>query len=149
MYLIISTLLLAGCRTKTNVIEVPVNSTEKIIEKLVPVEVSGDSALISALFWCDSLSNVQMMLIDELKSKGMNTSLIFQNGLLTYRAHTKATTHYLPYKIVQRENDKVVKVEVPVITNKLNWHQKLFYYIGIITSVSLITWVIARFTIKR
>lgn len=141
--------MLAGCRTKTNVIEVPVNSTEKIIEKLVPVEVSGDSALISALFWCDSLNNVQMMLIDELKSKGMNTSLIFQNGLLTYRAHTKTTTHYLPYKIVQRENDKVVKVEVPVITNKLNWYQKIFYYIGIITSASLITWVIVRFTIKR
>lgn len=36
-----------------------------------------------------------------------------------------------------------IRVEVPIIENRLNWYQRIFFYFGIIASVALITWVIA------
>ena len=55
-------------------------------ERLVPVYLSPDSALLTALFECDSTGRVLMQEVDELKGKTMETDLSFKDGKLDYKA---------------------------------------------------------------
>lgn len=141
--------LLTGCRAQRQIIEVPVKTVEVVTEKLVPVEIPGDSALLQALFWCDSLNQVQMLRFEELKSNRINTSLLFRNGLLTYRVIRAPSQQMVPYRTVEKTTEVPIRVEVPVIENRLSWFQKIFFYFGIVSAVAAATWMSANIFIKR
>lgn len=131
----------------------PVKTVEIITEKLVPIHVPGDSALLQALFWCDSLNQVQMLRYEELKSNNINTSLLFQNGLLTYQVVRAPSEMMIPYKTIEKSTEVPIEVEVPIIEYKLNWFQKIFYWLGVATSiyalVRLTIFVTTKTVLKR
>lgn len=90
-----------------------------------------------------------MLRFEELKSNRINTSLLFQNGLLTYQVARAPSQQMIPYRTVEKITEVPIKVEVPIIENRLNWYQRIFFYFGIVASVALITWMVAKVIIKR
>lgn len=104
-------------------------------ERLVPVYLSPDSALLTALFECDSAGRVLMREVEELKGKTMETALSFKGGKLDYKAKAAPDTVYVPGKdsIIYVPREVPVKVEV----NRLTWWQETWMRIGKI-SLSLL-----------
>lgn len=68
-------------------------------DRLVPVYLSPDSALLTALFECDSTGRVLMRQVEELKGKVMETDLSFKDGKLDYKAKSPPTRSMYPEKI--------------------------------------------------
>lgn len=117
---LIIAVLLAGCRsTKPSVIEVPIQYKEKIVERLVPVKINGDSLKMRAFFECDSLNQVVIKNLSEQKSKGVESNLSFDKGQLNYDAKTVHDTVYVKGKEITITRDVPIRVEIPVITNEL------------------------------
>lgn len=105
----------------------PANLPEPVVrERLVPVYLSPDSALLTALFECDSMGRVIMRQMEELKGEQMETGLSFKDGKLDYKAKTKPDTVYIPGK------DSIIYVprEVTVEVNRLTWWQETWIRIG-------------------
>lgn len=116
----------------------PANPPANIVtERLVPVYLSPDSALLTALFECDSSNQVIMKTYNELKSTGVESSLSFDNGKLDYKANAKHDTIYIPAK------DSIIYVSTPVpgdmvYINQLTWWQQTWIYAGKLFAVILL-----------
>lgn len=97
-------------------------------ERLVPVYLSPDSALLTALFECDSTNRVVLRQMEEQKGKSMETGWSFEDGRLDYQAKTAPDTVYLPGK------DSLIyvpqPVEVRVEVNRLTWAQEAWIRAG-------------------
>lgn len=102
-------------------------------ERLVPVYLSPDSALLTALFECDSTGRVLMQEVDELKGKTMETDLSFKDGKLDYKVKAVPDTVYVPGK------DSIIYIPQPVEVevNRLTWWQETWMRIGKI-SISIL-----------
>lgn len=125
-------------------VEIPVKTVERVTEKLVPVEVPADSALLQALFYCDSLYQVQLLQLDELKSERMLTVISFESGdtsQLTYRAKKPPNELQVPVTTVEITEEKPVKAVVPIVEYRMNSFQKFFYRLGIMAAVGLIIYI--------
>lgn len=104
--------LMMGCKTSRPLIqEVPIQYKEKIVERLIPVELPVDSANILALFECNDLNQVIMKELTEVKSKRIQSLFSFNAGQLKYNFKSALDTVYLPAK------DSIVSRDVPVIVN--------------------------------
>lgn len=124
-------LFLAGCKTQQQaVVEVPVQYKEKIVEKLVPIQIPADSSSISALFECDSTNKVIMKQLSEEKTKRIQSQFNFENGLLKYKAFTLHDTVYIPGKETTIYKEVPIKVEVVKEVNKLTTWQRGQMHIG-------------------
>lgn len=88
--------------------QVAVFTKEKIVEKLVPYAIPADSSTIEALFECDSLNNVRLKELSEMKAKGKQSLFSFNNGAFKYRLNSPTDTIYVPGK------DSIIEREVPV-----------------------------------
>lgn len=97
-------------------------------DRLVPVYLSPDSALMSALFECDSTGRVLMRQVEELKGRTMETDLSFKDGKLDYKAKAAPDTIYVPGKNSIIYVPQEVKVEVEV--NRLTWWQETWIRTG-------------------
>ena len=108
-------------------------------ERLVPVYLSPDSALLTALFECDSNSRVILKAYDELKSQSMDSRLSFEDGRLDYNLEIVHDTIYLPAK------DSIIYVPQEVETikevNRLTWWQETWTRIGKISLSILSFWL--------
>lgn len=128
------TLLIAialfSCNRKTLPQQVPVNSTELVRERTVPVPVPGDSSLLSALFACDSLNNVYLQAISEQKGKRVESGVKFENSRLLYKTIYRHDTILVPVTDTIRETEIPLMVEVPVEVNRLKWWQKALAWAG-------------------
>ena len=140
LFLLIVPVLL-GCRSSKEITTVPVKTVERITERLVPVEIPVDSAILTALFYCDSLNRVRLAEIDELKSRRVNTELKFDSGKLSYKARAAPDTVYLPSKSVEVEREIAVPVEVSKTVYRQTKLQTIFYYIGILATVLAAAWL--------
>ena len=140
---LIIAIILAGCRsTKPSVIEVPIQYKEKIVERLIPVKINGDSLKLRAFFECDSLNQVVLKKSSEQKSKGVESDLSFDKGQLNYDAETKIDTVYLPSKEITITKDVPIRVEIPVITNELTKWQS-FQIIAFRILIALVLLIVA------
>lgn len=131
-------LCVLSCRGPKNVSLAPVNLPGNLVtERLVPVYLPADSALLTALFECDSNNQVILKAYDELKSQGMNSHLTFENGRLDYDLETVHDTVYLPAK------DSIIYVPQPVEVevNRLTWWQETWMRIGKISLSILALWL--------
>ncbi|MFV0378353.1 MAG: hypothetical protein ACK5JD_13750 [Mangrovibacterium sp.] len=131
--------VLVGCKSaQVPVQQVPIQYKERIVERLVPVQVPADSASVQALFECDSLNQVIMLELNEAKSKGVQSGTSFQNGNFKYTLKTVHDTVYVQAKdsIVYREVP--VKVPVPYEVNKLTWLQKVYIRAGQLLFILLV-----------
>lgn len=122
---------------------------EVITEKLVPVEVPGDSVILTVLFRCDTLNRVKVEKVDENKSNHVSTSLLFHNGLLTHRAIRAPGEQLVPVRTVEVTKEVPVTVEVPVVEYKLNWYQQMFFYAGILAATGALVLLAIKFFIKK
>ena len=136
--LILLALFVMSCGGLKNAKGTPVNPPDNIaMERLVPVYLSPDSALLTALFECDSNNQVIMKAYNELKSAGVESSLSFDNGKLDYKANAKHDTIYIPAK------DSIIYVPTPVpgetvYINRLTWWQQAQIYLCRLLAVVLL-----------
>jgi hypothetical protein len=124
-----------GCRTSVPVKEVPVRTETRVVERLVPVSVPADSAVLSALLECDSANRVRLVEINELKSKNVKSDISLSTNAkgdaeLNYSAKTVRDTVYIPAKdsIIYKDVPVYVTVEKPV--NFLTGWQWVQVYLG-------------------
>lgn len=99
-------------------------------ERLVPVYLSPDSALLVALFECDSTNRVVLRQVEEWKGKRMESDLSFQDGRLDYKAKADPDTVYLP----SRDSLIYVPQYVEVEVNRLTWEQEAWMRVGKVLS---------------
>lgn len=142
-------LLLTGCKTATKVVEVPVRETVTITETLEPVQLPGDSLMMEALFYCDSLNIVQLREIAELKTKNMSSRFKFDKQKLEYRAKTEPALQYIPSTIIERDREVPVYVDVPgPIEYRMHWYQRWLMWIGAISTTSLAVWLFTKLRLR-
>lgn len=94
-----------NAQKKAIVSGIPLN-VEK--ERLVPVSLSPDSALLTALFECDSNNQVILKAYNEFKTSRMESRLSFGNSQLSYKTKVHTDTIYIPVK------DSIIYLAVPV-----------------------------------
>ena len=144
LFLFILTLSLSfgftGCKS-AKVTQIPVRTVERVTERLVPIEVPGDSAVLVALFECDSLNRVLLKDFKDFKGRAVGTKLQFKDGKLDYRADFKPETVYLPSKTVEIEKEVPVMVEVPKVEYRQTKMQRVFFYIGLVSVVMAAVWL--------
>lgn len=117
-----------SCRTRERTVYRLINEGDSIVtERLVPVSVAPDSALLSAIFECDSNNQVILRAYNELKSAGTQSDLSFKDGKLDYGTITAHDTVYIPAPTIY----KPVPVPAPTeYINHLTWWQKTSMYLG-------------------
>lgn len=125
--------LLAGCRTQ-KLITSDVSDVTIDIQKVRPdtITTPADSTLLKAYFRCDSLGNVYIAQIIDLSSKGVNTAVNFDNGMLSYntnRPETKTITFSIDHYF-SRTFKKTITNTITII--KMSLFQKIFFWIGIL-----------------
>jgi hypothetical protein len=125
--------------------------TETVIkERLVPVEIPADSAVLAALLECDSSSQVRLVELNELKSGRVESDLSLSPVIyskqtsLNYRAIIIRDTVHVAARdsIVYREIP--LRVEIPVEVNRITgwqwfqiWSGRIFLIVWLITIIYL------------
>lgn len=143
---VFTAVLMIACKTQQPQSQVQIKTIEKEVEKLVPYALPPDSTTINALFECDSLNQVQLKELDELKAKGWQSSFYFNNGLLQYKLKQPPDTIYIPGKDRYIYQDVPVEVVKEVIVYKQTdfqivccWFGKIFMgLLGLASVVGLI-----------
>jgi hypothetical protein len=142
-------ILCAVVSCKTSLIkEIPVRTETVIKERLVPVEIPADSAVMSALLECDSMNNVRLVEIDELKSKrvesSFNLSTVDKQASLAYVVKTVFDTVYIPAKDSIIYKEIPLRVDVPIEVNKITgwqwfqiWTGRIFMFLWLIVIIYL------------
>lgn len=143
-YLLLLILIIGmiGCRTSKQTEPPPVlKDSIRIVERLVPVQLPADSSILEAYFECDSTNRVIMKELSEEKSKRVSTKLNFSPGKLArldYKSNTKPDTVYISGKDITIYKDRPVYIDKPIVTNKLNWWQKVLMWGGGVFSILLL-----------
>jgi hypothetical protein len=148
LFIIATVLFFASCgtaRKMPKVVQVPVHSKTIVKERLVPVTVPADSSMLTALFRCDSLNHVRLAKINELKSMGMQSKVIFKNGKLVYRTITKHDTVFVHGKDSLIVKEVPVTVKVPVVKYRQNGIQRFLTIVGAIALGLIILYIVIKF----
>lgn len=136
--------MLFGCKSKQPVIQVPVKTVERKVSTLVPVAIPGDSAMLRAVFECDSLNRLLIKDFNEVKGNKVSSEVGFKNGVLNYRAYFKPDTAYLPSDTIYTEKEIPIIVEVDKVQYRQTKFQIVFFYIGLITAIAAAVWLIIK-----
>lgn len=139
IYILIATALI-GCKAKQPVISVPVKTVERKVTTLVPFYIPGDSALLRAVFECDSLNRVLLKGIKDAKGSNVETDFEFKDGALDYKAKFKPDTVYVPSDTVFTEKEIPVIVEVPKVEYRQTSWQSFLGWVGKITLIIAAIW---------
>lgn len=140
---------LTSCGGQKNVSRTPVSLPDNVVrERVVEVPVPADSALLSALFECDSVGRVILKAYNELKSRNVESRLSFEDGRLDYSATTARDTVYVPV------GDSIVYVPqyVEVEVNRLTWKQETWMRVGkVLSALSalLLFFILIRKRLKK
>lgn len=137
---ILSAIVLISCKVKQPVIQVPIKTLERKITTLVPFYIQGDSALLRAVFECDSMNNVLLKGFKDSKGGNVNTDLNFKDGALDYRADFKPDTVYLPSDTIYTEKEIPVLVEVPKVEYRQTSWQIFLGWTGKIALLLIAFW---------
>lgn len=135
--IVILSVLLISCKSKQPITEVPIRTVEKVTERLVEVQLPADSTWLTAYLECDSTNQVILRGINEQKSSGVFSDLMFRHGVLNYRTKTNPEPQKAVVKdsIVYREIP--IKVEVPVVEYRQTKWQSFTSVLGTITLIIL------------
>jgi hypothetical protein len=147
---------LTSCKPKQKITETvnsSVTESTYIHDKLTPVALPVDSSHIKALFECDSTNKVILKQLFEVKSKNINTTFSYKDGLLDYSIRTGGDTVYIPgrdfYWIVHNETRKTVTITKTVkVEKQLTISQKMQITAGnifVFILMSIILYFIIRF----
>jgi hypothetical protein len=124
-----------SCGTSAPLRDVPVRTETVIKERLIHIEIPADSAVMSALLECDSMNNVRLVELHELKSKGVQSKLSIngeasKQSTLTYRLQVVHDTMFVTAKdsIVYKEIP--LRVEIPFEVNHVTGWQWFQIWLG-------------------
>lgn len=135
VFIVFLLLLLIGCKTRHAVIQVPLKTVERKVSTLVPIYIPGDSALLRAVFECDSLNNVLLKGISEQKGGNVSSVIEFKDGVMDYKADFKPDTVFVPSDTVYIEKDVPYFVEVPKVEYRQTPWQAFLGWTGKITLI--------------
>lgn len=149
IYILLIILVFSACKTPERIVQVPVQTKIIIKERLVPVAIAADSTTLTALFECDSLNQVQLKEIQELKTKEVQSKFNFNAKAGTFSYDTKRVldTVYLPSKDSIIYQEKPFPVEVEKIVYEQTAVQKFLTILGGI-ALFLVVMVVAIKFIK-
>lgn len=113
------------------------------VDKLTAVSIPGDSLTFKAILECDSLNQLLIRSVYELKSDRMNTAFNLDKGVLTYKAKTTPDVVYVKstdrWYYINKHLTRTVTITrtVPAPVNKwgfLDWVGllSLFVLVGLI-----------------
>lgn len=123
---------LHSCRT-TKV--VPLAHKEIVRERLMPVSIPGDSTEIRVVFDCDENGKVQVMPVSTRASPHAHASIDREGSMLTIKTEVSSRDVWIPYREVERQKEVPVRVEVEKVVYRLNTFQRIFFWIGVVSSV--------------
>lgn len=137
-------LMLTACSKKISP-AIPTRESSVTIDSLKPVVLPSDSSIMRALFECDSAGKVILRDYTELKSKGIESSVVYLNGEIRYKNIVKHDTVYVPYreKAVIQECDPIIVKQVEIQIKPLAWWQEALMWMGGILMV-IVIWYILR-----
>lgn len=137
-------LMLTACSKKISP-AIPTRESSVTIDSLKPVVLPSDSSMMRALFECDSAGKVILRDYTELKSKGIESSVVYLNGEIRYKNIVKHDTVYVPYreKAVIQECDPIIVKQVDIQIKPLAWWQRALMWEGGIFTV-IVIWCIIR-----
>lgn len=121
---------------------IPVSTTTKVVERLVPVEIPSDSSLIIALLECNENNEVILRELSEQKTAGTKTEFNLENGKLSYKTENEHKGIMVPVK------DSIIVKEVPVqvlvekVTNRLSPWQRFWVNTGYTLTIGLLIWLL-------
>lgn len=134
LLIIILVFSVASCR---NIKEVPVKTETVITERLVPISIPADSAVVSMLFSCDSLNRVLLTKYSEQKTANVSTELKSNNNAVEIRFQTKHDTIFKVIRDTSIYIEQPIIVEVEKEVNVLKFWQKGLILIGVVALVLL------------
>lgn len=141
--------MLVSCRTRRN--EIPLQTRTTVKDRDVTVAATQDSASLRALFECDSNRRVVQRGYDELKSKGLGSSIqivpqVDGKMSLTYRVKTNnQDTHVTAHDSIVYQDVPIYKDVTVEVERKLTWFQKTLIYTGAAAWIFLLLFIISRF----
>ena len=139
-------LSLMSCRVQKETV-IQKNDSLVYIETLRfdTVTTPADSSWLFASFKCDSLGNVYLAEIKDLKSKGLITSLDFTNGILNFATRREETKTPVPCvdRYINRRINTTLTVTKTII--KMSMFQKIFFWLGLISIVAFIIGAYLKF----
>lgn len=106
----------------------------------MPFYVQGDSALLRAVFECDSMYNVLLTEFNETKGGNTGSQIGFKDGVLDYRADFKPDTVWLPVDTIYTEKEIPVLVEVPKVEYRQTSWQVFLGWTGKIALLLIALW---------
>lgn len=147
---IVILLFFAGCRvTKPAVVQVPVEARTTITERLVPIAIPGDSAVLIALFECDSNYNVLLKQFNEVKSQRLGSELSFAAGRLDYNVTKPSDSVHVVERAIEVEREVPVEVPVTTTVNVLTGWQWVQIWLGrIAAGVFILSLILSAITKK-
>jgi len=144
IFIAIMAVAIFGCKTqRPAIVEVPVQYKERIVERLVPVQLPADSSNFYALLECDSTNQVILKELSEEKTKRVQSQVSFNNGLLKYLTVTVRDTVFLSAKDSIIYKEIPVRVEIPVEVNKLTQWQVLQIWAGRILLLAVVLFIVS------
>ena len=139
-------MVFTGCRTVKENTSMS-NRDSSFVEKLVPVYVQtpADSSWLKAYFKCDSLGNVYIAQLTDLKSKGINTSFDFKDGVVNYKTDRKADSILVwtinTKMVINKESTKTYTIT----KTEMSWIQKVFFWIGLVSVLILVGYLLNKY----
>jgi hypothetical protein len=124
--------------------EVPVKTQTIIRERVVPVTVSADSALVNMLLSCDSSNQVMLKELTEIKSASVSTAFKQRSDNFEIKFKTLHDTIYVPVIDTVVIEEKPVIVEKTEIVYKMKSWQKTFMYIGIALTILIFLTIVYK-----
>ena len=107
-----------SCKTVRQPSTIPIQYKEKIVERLVPVQLPADSSSIKALLDCNDKNQVILKELSEAKSQNVQSQYSFANGILEYKTKSKPPIAHIPVR------DTTIYKEIPVpypVETKVNY----------------------------
>ena len=135
IFILLAFSLLISCKTKKEITSDRSDSLiyiEKI--KLDTIITPADSSWLKAWFKCDSLGNVYISELIDLKSKEINSDFNFSKGVLSYgtKRDEKKTIIESKNIYINRRIKETITITKTIV--KMSMFQKIFFWIGIVLS---------------
>ena len=127
---------------------VAVNEKYVQVDKLTAVSMPGDSLTFKAIMECDSLNQLLIRSVYELKSERMNAAFSLDKGVFTYKAKTKPDVVYVKstdkWYYIHKHITRTVTIArtVQVHVNTWSWLD----WVGLITIIILVLHIIFKFS---
>ena len=143
LFILLLSIIAFSCRSRPEAIVLQGEVKEKVVERLVPYALPEDSTRLVALLECDSLNQVIIKELSEVKSGKIQSGLSLTGGIFDYSTYHPPDTVYVPAKdsIIYIRDLYPVYVEMPIEVNKLTKLQSFQIRVAWIAEIILLCYL--------